>query len=63
MRRLNPAFTQSLDARSNRAVLLPRKIFVLEVTSGGVPIRVADHAYVEHHLTLIETQKPVDNGA
>jgi hypothetical protein len=42
MSAINPAFTQNLDARPKKVVLLPPQVFVFELSAGGVPTRMAD---------------------
>ena len=42
MSAVNPAFTQNLDARPKKVVLLPPQVFVFELSAGGVPTRMAD---------------------
>ena len=42
MSAVNPAFTQNLDARPKKVVLLPPQVFVYELSAGGVPTRMAD---------------------
>ena len=39
---INPAFSQNLEARPKKAVLLPPQVFVFELSAGGVPTRMAD---------------------
>jgi len=40
MSAVNPAFSQNLDARPKRVVLLPPQIFVFELSAGGVQTRI-----------------------
>jgi len=42
MSAVNPAFTQNLDARPKKVVLLPPQVFVFELSAGGVATRMAD---------------------
>jgi len=61
---INPAFSQSLEARPKKVVLPPPQVFVFELSAGGVPTRgrLGGHrTHVEYYLALMETQKPVDN--
>lgn len=42
MSAINPAFSQNLEARPKKVVLLPPRVFVFELSAGGVPTRMAD---------------------
>jgi len=42
MSAINPAFSQNLEARPKKVVLLPPQVFVYELSAGGVPTRMAE---------------------
>lgn len=57
MSAVNPAFSQNLDARPKRVVLLPPQVFVFELSAGGVPTRMsAWEATARNNLAAAATQ-------
>ena len=63
MSAVNPAFSQNLDARPKKVVLLPPQVFVFELSAGGVQTRMAEwEATARNNLTTAATRLAQDSG-
>lgn len=62
MSAINPAFSQNLEARPKKVVLLPPQVFVFELSAGGVPTRMADwEATARDNLITATTRQAQDS--